>query len=93
MPCCHNRCYLWGISPRMANSNKSLYFSKHVPYVNCTREKNVLLILDNHKSHNGIEIIDCTHPVVVVLQLLSHYSYKMQPLDGVVLGPKTRGKL
>jgi len=58
-------------------------FMKHfIKYSGCNRENPVLLILDNHESHIGIEIIDtCKDNGVVILTLPPHCSHKLQPLD------------
>ncbi|XP_047135221.1 uncharacterized protein LOC124812487 [Hydra vulgaris] len=48
----------------------------------------ILLIMDNHKSHISIELMDkAKESNVVLLTLLPHCSHKLQPLDRSVFEP------
>lgn len=64
-------------------------FLKHfIKHVRCTKEKPVLLILDNHDSHLSIAGIElCRKNGVVILSLPPHCSHKLQPLDRSLFGP------
>ena len=56
--------------------------------VNCSMEKQVLLLLDNHESHLSIEVIDYAKANgIVMLSFPPHCSHRMQPLDVSVYGP------
>ncbi|GFR80196.1 tigger transposable element-derived protein [Elysia marginata] len=57
-------------------------------FIHPTEEKQVILILDNHKSHLSLEALEfakkkCIH----ILTLPPHTSHKTQPLDRTVFGP------
>jgi hypothetical protein len=64
-------------------------FLKHfLKHTRCTKERLVLLILDNHDSHlslDGIEL--CRESGIIILSLPPHCSHKLQPLDRSVYGP------
>lgn len=64
-------------------------FAKHfVKYVKPSKEKPVLMLLDNHDSHLSIEVLDYfTENGVTVLSFPPHCSHKLQPLDRTVYGP------
>ncbi|KAJ8956451.1 hypothetical protein NQ318_010765 [Aromia moschata] len=64
-------------------------FIKHFIYhVRYSRERPVLLLLDNHDSHLSIEVVDiCKQSDVTVLSFPAHCSHKLQPLDRSVYGP------
>ena len=66
-----------------------LLFMKHfVAVTKCTKEKPVLMLLDNHDSHINIPLIDyCRENGVVLLSFPPHCSHKLQPLDRSVYGP------
>jgi hypothetical protein len=60
-------------------------FFKHT---RSTKERPVLLILDDHDSHlslDGIEL--CRESGIIILSLPPHCSHKLQPLDRSVYGP------
>ncbi|CAK1588432.1 unnamed protein product [Parnassius mnemosyne] len=67
-------------------------FSKHfVKYVKPSKEKPVLLLLDNHDSHLSIEVLDYfKENGVTVLSFPPHCSHKLQPLDRTIYGPLKR---
>ncbi|KAJ8967719.1 hypothetical protein NQ314_002665 [Rhamnusium bicolor] len=66
-----------------------LEFAKHfVRNVKCTRERPVLLLLDNHDTHLSIEALNfLKNNGVCVLSFPPHCSHKLQPLDRSVYGP------
>ncbi|KAJ8950033.1 hypothetical protein NQ314_008039 [Rhamnusium bicolor] len=67
----------------------SIEFAKHfVRNVKCTRERPVLLLLDNHDAHLSIEALNfLKNNGVCVLSFPPHCSHKLQPLDRSVYGP------
>ena len=64
-------------------------FIKHfIKHTKCSKDRPVILILDNHDSHISIETIDLSKENgVTLLMLPPHCSYKLQPLDRSVYGP------
>ncbi|KAF2902436.1 hypothetical protein ILUMI_03748 [Ignelater luminosus] len=64
-------------------------YAKHfVQHVKPSKEKPVLLLLDNHDSHLSIEALDYFKANgVTVLSFPPHCSHKLQPLDRSVYGP------
>lgn len=66
-----------------------LKYAKHfVKYVKPSKDKPVLLLLDNHDSHLSIEVLDYFKANgVTVLSFPPNCSHKLQPLDRTVYGP------
>lgn len=66
-----------------------LQFMEHfVFYAKPTKERPVLLILDNHFSHIDINILDfCKDNNITLLSFPPHCSHALQPLDRTVFGP------
>jgi hypothetical protein len=66
-----------------------LNFVKHFVYhVKPSKERPVVLLLDNHDSHLSIAALDyCKENGVTVLSCPPHCSHKLQPLDRSVYGP------
>ena len=64
-------------------------FIKHfIKHTKCSKDRLVILILDNHDSHISIETIDLSKKNgVTLLMLPPHCSYKLQPPDRSVYGP------
>lgn len=62
---------------------------KHVQNLtNSSKERPILLILDNHSSHYGLEGIDfCREHGIQLLSFPPHCSHKLQPLDVSIFGP------
>ncbi|KAB0805686.1 hypothetical protein PPYR_02656 [Photinus pyralis] len=61
------------------------HFAKHS---RASKEKPVLLLLDNHESHLSLKgITFCKDNGVIVMSLPPHCSHKLQPLDRSVYGP------
>lgn len=69
-----------------------LKFLKHfVKHTRASKEKKVLLLLDNHDSHLHIDILNFAKDNgVVMLSFPPHCSHKLQPLDRSVFGPFKR---
>lgn len=58
------------------------HFQSHV---RATKEKKVVLILDNHESHVSIAVLNyCKENGIILLTLPPHTSHKTQPLDRTV---------
>jgi len=64
-------------------------FMEHfIKSTKCSKQRPVLLILDNHDTHLSIETIDLAKDNgVIMLTLPPHCSHKLQPLDRSVYGP------
>ncbi|GBP86800.1 hypothetical protein EVAR_99880_1 [Eumeta japonica] len=61
------------------------HFAKHAKP---SKDRPLLLLLDNHDSHLSIEVLDYFKDNgVTVLSFPSHCSHKLQPLDRSVYGP------
>ncbi|XP_065662486.1 uncharacterized protein LOC136085074 [Hydra vulgaris] len=64
------------------------WFDHFVEYGHPIKDHPLLLIMDNHKTHISIELIDkAKESNVVLLTLPPHCSQKLQPLDRSVLRP------
>lgn len=64
------------------------YLKFFVENVRWSKEKCILLVLDNHGSHPSIKRIDYARENgIVVLSFPSHRSHKLRPLDRTVYGP------
>lgn len=65
--------------------NVMKHFIKHVK---CSKDKPVLLLLDNHETHLNINVIqEAKNNGVVLLSFPPHCSHRLQPLDVSVYGP------
>jgi DDE superfamily endonuclease len=80
-----------GLSSRNAWMTTDLFVEvlQHVKsYTRCSKERPILLILDNHVSHTSIAGIKyCRDNGIELLSLPPHCSHKLQPLDKCVFGP------
>lgn len=57
-------------------------------HTNCSKERKIILLMDNHESHISVTAINyCRDNGIVVLTFPPHTSHKLQPLDVGVLGP------
>ncbi|XP_063594808.1 uncharacterized protein LOC134771775 [Penaeus indicus] len=66
----------------------SEYMHHFIQHTRCTKERKVLLVLDNVESHITITSIDLARENgVVLLTLPPHTSHRLQPLDRAVYGP------
>lgn len=73
-------------------SNDFVKFMHHfIKFAHASIENPLLLLLDNHRSHVNIEVIDIaiTHGITI-LTLPPHCTHKLQPLDVGVFGPVKR---
>ncbi|KAF2880132.1 hypothetical protein ILUMI_26043 [Ignelater luminosus] len=72
----------------MKEENFIKYAKHFVQHVKPSKEKPVLLLLDNHDSHLSIEALDYFKANgVTVLSFPLHCSHKLQPLDRSAYGP------
>lgn len=67
-------------------------FVKYLHHVgnqtNCSKDRPILLIMDNHESHCSLKAIDTAKDLgIVLLTIPPHTSHRMQPLDVAVYGP------
>ena len=64
-------------------------FIKHfIKHTKCSKDRLVILILDNHDSHISVETVDLSQKNgITLLTPLPHCSHKLQPLDRSVYGP------
>lgn len=59
-----------------------------IKFAHASKENPLLLLLDNHRSHVTIEVIDLAiEHGITILTLPPHCSHKLQPLDVGVFGP------
>ena len=57
----------------------------------CTRDHQVLVVVDNHASHMSLSVINyCRENGVALLTYPPHTSHRLQPLDISVYGPFKR---
>ena len=64
------------------------FIKRFFKHTKCSKDRPVILILDNHDSHISIETIDLSKENgVTLLTLPPHCSRKLQPLDRSVYGP------
>lgn len=72
----------------MKEENFILFMRHFVNNVKCSKDRPVLLLLDNHESHLSIPALDfAKENGVVMLSFPPHCSHKLQPLDRSVFGP------
>lgn len=71
------------------NGENFLEYIKHFHgHTRCSPEKPVLLLLDNHESHQTLDVIRyCRANGIHMLSFPPHCSHRMQPLDVSVFGP------
>lgn len=70
------------ISGWMNGENFILFLKHFASHVKCTKEKKVLLLMDNHESHITLKSLDYAKDNgIVLLTLPPHCSHKLQPLD------------
>lgn len=64
------------------------YIGHFIRFANPSKEKPVLLLMDNHSSHMSIKALDmAAENGVHILSFPPHCSYRLQPLDVSVFGP------
>ncbi|XP_066960928.1 uncharacterized protein [Macrobrachium rosenbergii] len=72
----------------MTGENFIIFMKHFVSVTRCTKDKPVLILLDNHDSHVSLELIDyCRDNGVVLVTFPPHCSHRLQPLDVSVYGP------
>ena len=65
-----------------------VYLGHLIRHTRCSKERKVLLILDNHESHISLHAIQLARANgIVMLTIPPHTSYRLQPLDKTVFGP------
>lgn len=65
-----------------------IFLEHFVKHTRPSKERPVLLVLDNHDSHLSLKGVDfCKDNGLVVLSLPPHCSHKLQPLDRCVFSP------
>lgn len=71
-----------------------IYLQHFVNFTRCTKERPVLLILDNHASHISLEAIIrfARASGIILLTLPRHTSHRLQPLDVSIFGPLETAK-
>ena len=76
--------YIGGANPSgWINEDLFAVYLKHfINFTRCSKDKKVLLILDNHETHASLAAIDVAKEnVVILLTLPPKTSHKLQPLD------------
>lgn len=93
------QCFLNGTSPgtkgiatKSGYMNSQIFAEEYLPFfvtqTRCSKERPVLLILDNHSSHISLKAVEfCRNSGIIILTLPPHTSHKLQPLDRTVFGP------
>lgn len=81
-----------GVAIKSGYMNTKVFAEEYLPFfitsVHCSKDRPVLLILDNHCSHVSIAAIElCRSSGIHLLTLPPHTSHKLQPLDRCVFGP------
>ena len=63
------------------------YLTHVVQNTRCTKEKPILLIMDNHETHVSLAAVDLAKANwIVLLTIPPHTSHRLQPLDRTVYG-------
>lgn len=69
----------------MTEDNFLLFLKHFVKFTRCSKEKKVLLLVDNHESHISLPAIDYARENgIIILTFPPHCSHKLQPLDVTV---------
>ena len=75
----------------MTTENFFIFLKHFAKHARRTAEKPVLLFLDNHHSHQGIETLNFTKANgIIMLSFPPHCLHKLKPLDRTVFGPFKR---
>ncbi|XP_045476121.1 uncharacterized protein LOC123681823 [Harmonia axyridis] len=65
-----------------------IFIQHFIKHTKPTKEKPVILLLDNHSSHLSCKVLDlCKESGVIMVSFPPHCSHKLQPLDLTVFGP------
>lgn len=82
----------------MTSDNFYIFIQHFAKVAKPSQEQKILLLLDNHHSHIGLDTINFARENgIVMLSFPPHCSHKLQPLDRSVFGPfkksvsRTRG--
>lgn len=66
----------------MTGDNFLKYIEHFIKHVRCSKEFQILLILDNHESRYDVRVLNmCKDNGIILLTLPPHCSHKLQPLD------------
>lgn len=80
-----------GTSSRTGWINEEIFakFLEHLAQnTNCSTDRPILLILDNHETHASLRSVDfASKNGIVLLTIPPHTSHRTQPLDKTVYGP------
>jgi DDE superfamily endonuclease/helix-turn-helix, Psq domain len=71
------------------SKDEFLMYLKHVTtHARPTKDRPILITLDNHSSHRSLALIDyCKENGIHLLTFPPHCSHRLQPLDRTVFGP------
>ncbi|KAK3744950.1 hypothetical protein RRG08_048346 [Elysia crispata] len=59
-----------------------------IQQTNCSVDRKVLLVMDNHETHMSLEAVDLARANgIIMLTIPPHTSHRLQPLDRTVYGP------
>lgn len=75
--------------------SSEIFADQYLPFfirqTRCSKDRPVLLIMDNHESHISLKAITTAKDSgIVILTLPPHTSHRLQPLDRSVYGPMKR---
>jgi len=71
----------------MTGDNFVLDTKDFIKHTRVTKDKPVLILLDNHQSRLDIKVLDLAEENGVVMSFPPHTSLQVQPLDSSVYGP------
>ena len=75
----------------MTAENFNKWIAHFIHHSNCSKERPVLLLMDNHQSHITIDSLNLAKENGIhLLTFPPHCSHKLQPLDRSVYGPLKR---
>ncbi|XP_045198321.2 uncharacterized protein LOC123552643 [Mercenaria mercenaria] len=79
------------LSGWMTKDNFLLFLKNCVQHVKSTKDRPVLILLDNHYSHLSLDALEyAKENGIVMLSFPPHCSHRLQPLDLSVFGPLKR---
>ena len=74
----------------MTGDNFVLDTQHFIKHIRVTKDKPVLILLDNHQSRLDIKVLNLAQENVVVMSFTLHTSAQVQPLDSSVYGPSKK---